>query len=437
MNHSDNDEVIEQEALIHHDNSSFHDETNTTTHTEQESSLSLHPNDYHHPSTRSYGYHFHYYYQYSVVQALRIAPILWLLMVLGFMAASVWITSRDNGATTHGSAVSVSSGSIHNGKVSNISVFDSDNGDYDIQLHNVTDQSDYDTVASATPSINVTDLMAKANVSDRVVTQLDNYRNGTGLLINVHITHHAGTTVCGKLGRAVNARRPAPSFACLLDYKTLSSNATWNATYNPALRPWRYNETDGMIQAVVPDFHMISWEFSHINVPRERPLADTDWEHPQLVSILVVRDPMSRMLARDGWVSKKFPGLLHRDGDTEEEWWEFAHHTRNDNFALRILAGGTCCSGANTSRAFLTQAQELVSRFSFVVDIACLNESLYVIAALTGLSMRPLKPSHAYPPMQERFYNMEIYNYLRDVNQLDIELYEWARQRAVVQCDSL
>jgi len=42
--------------------------------------------------------------------------------------------------------------------------------------------------------------------------QLENYRRGTALMLNVHVTHHGGTTFCDVMGRALH--KTAPNFAC-------------------------------------------------------------------------------------------------------------------------------------------------------------------------------------------------------------------------------
>ena len=53
--------------------------------------------------------------------------------------------------------------------------------------------------------------------------QIANYVDGTALLLNVHITHHAGTSVCHlmkKLG-------PAPGFACMRPGIKERTNQEW------------------------------------------------------------------------------------------------------------------------------------------------------------------------------------------------------------------
>jgi hypothetical protein len=274
------------------------------------------------------------------------------------------------------------------------------------------------------------------SLSQRTQTQIENYKNGKGIMLNIHITHHGGTSVCGLLGKARNARLPAPSFACLMREK-VPTHLTPEGL-NPSADPWNDNETAAMIKGVLPYFHMISWEYSNRHLPRSPPLSATHWEDPNLLSIFVIREPISRMMAGDGWVSKTYPGVTGKVNGTDEEWWEFLRNKRNDNYALSILAAD-CCSGAATKRVHLERAKKLVKRFSFVLDIGCLDQGLEVIARLTGLEIKwpRRQKDHTHVPVKNRFYNAEMYEYAREVNKLDIELYEWARGLALVNCSAL
>jgi len=47
--------------------------------------------------------------------------------------------------------------------------------------------------------------------------QIENYRNEKALMINVHATHHAGTTFCGLMGRHGINGGIAPGFVCMGD----------------------------------------------------------------------------------------------------------------------------------------------------------------------------------------------------------------------------
>ena len=71
--------------------------------------------------------------------------------------------------------------------------------------------------------------------------QLESYRNGSGLILNVHVTHHGGTAVCGVLRSADDVptldgyQSEVPEFACMGDaanisggvYQYTKSNVPW------------------------------------------------------------------------------------------------------------------------------------------------------------------------------------------------------------------
>ena len=82
--------------------------------------------------------------------------------------------------------------------------------------------------------------------------QIESFRNGDGLLMNIHITHHGGTSVCAELGKTLTA----PSFACLGAEK---DNVTQDY---PHYRPWPHNMTATNLAIVHQYFQFISWEFN-------------------------------------------------------------------------------------------------------------------------------------------------------------------------------
>ena len=97
-----------------------------------------------------------------------------------------------------------------------------------------------------------------------------------------------------------------------------------HAGMGPRNTPWRYKQTDHWIRTIRPVFHYISWEYGLSKL--KRSLNDTNFEHPELVSIIVMRHPMERLLSDIGHGHQ----VIH---DTEEEWWEYANNRLTDNFA--------------------------------------------------------------------------------------------------------
>jgi hypothetical protein len=140
-------------------------------------------------------------------------------------------------------------------------------------------------------------VSSNSSASELKAQKIQNYKDGKGIILNIHITHHAGTFLCGRVGKAAGTRG-SPSFACM------GVKPQDNVTIEFPRKPWKYNDTANNIELVRPFFHFISWEFGPMNT-----LKDTDWEHPNLVSVIVMREPISRLLAGDGTKNRKYPAL--------------------------------------------------------------------------------------------------------------------------------
>jgi len=260
--------------------------------------------------------------------------------------------------------------------------------------------------------------------------QLENYRRGTALMINVHITHHGGTTFCGAVGHALN--KTAPNFACLANRP--NDDVSLNYLKH---RPWSYYETAENIYQVRQHFHMISWEFRKHPIPA---LQETNWEDPNLFSVIIMRDPMSRMLAGSAYTRDNYPGI--EENHDLEQWRKFANDSFYDNYALRVLAeDNTGNQGENTERWHLETAKKLVERFTVVLDIACLDDGMAALADMLNITLnvntkkKKRTRTHAHP--RERIGYDEVYEYLLRKFHLDIEMYEWSKAKALVNCSAL
>ena len=99
----------------------------------------------------------------------------------------------------------------------------------------------------------------------------------------------------------------------------------------------------------------------------------------------VTRHPISRAIAGDYNNNQKYPQIFLDNNGTEQDWWNFAKEKRNDNFVLHALSDATCCAGPNTDRKYLEMAKDLVQRFTFVLDIGCLDRGLEKVADILGL----------------------------------------------------
>eukprot|EP00977_Amphora_coffeiformis_P029865 scaffold43139_cov199-Amphora_coffeaeformis.AAC.1 len=261
------------------------------------------------------------------------------------------------------------------------------------------------------------------NVTQQGQEQVQNYLDDKALILNVHITHHGGTTFCHFIGRSVGA----PSFACM-GVRPQDNVTTDDFSKN---YPWSHNQTEEKIEKARQYFHMLSWEFGR---NKARPLAETNWEAPRLVSVLVLRHPLSRMLSGIG---KIYPRIKDGTAD-EEEWWRFAKDKRQDNFALSYLLYRNQGSKEVTAD-HLKAAKKLVRRFTFVLDLSCLGESIAALADVLGIPQSEEKPPQTipHPPPRDRVPFPEVYDYLEHRNRYDIELYEWSKSLSLVKCDEL
>ena len=262
------------------------------------------------------------------------------------------------------------------------------------------------------------------NSEERILTlkerQIRNYVNGTGLMLNIHITHHAGTTFCGKMNKV----GPTPEFACM-GGKTFPSNET-----KLIRKPWAGNDTAFMVQHLRSHFHMVSWEFRGWGNLHHT----TNWEHEKLLSVIVMRDPIDRFMAG---------GKCHKNNikdptpETQHDWWEYANEKCADNYALRVLAPEKgCCD-----RRHLEGAKDLLRRFTFILDQACLDDSMGALADRLNISVDLSKDERKKPKKHEsartRMANDTLYDYVKKKFRRDIELYEWSKTQSLVDCSQL
>ena len=302
----------------------------------------------------------------------------------------------------------------------------------------VTDPLYHPTKAST--SIESADKSTSYSVSKLAKTQLESYKNGTGLILHIHITHHGGTTFCSAVGQATNTIG-APPFACTLATQFAREKLDFIPDPEfPMQDPWQYMETARNIAQIRRRFHFLSWEY-YFEAPFP-PLRETNWEDPNLVSVIIMRDPIERLLAGDGWVASEHRNVYYNNA-SEAEWWAFANDTtRNhtDNFALRILAGQLCCNGKDTERRFLDYAKALVSRFTVILDQACLDESMAALTDILGIQLdsetERFRRQYKQPPVETRIPYRDVYKFLLERNRFDIELYEWSKNISLVDCGS-
>lgn len=118
------------------------------------------------------------------------------------------------------------------------------------------------TTATTTNSAATTTTTTSAPSSNNdhhsaiAATQIENFKQGkkTSLLLNLHITHHGGTTFCAEIGKKLGA----PTFACMGPQEVDHVGNDY-----PKDKPWTHNDTAHKIEIVTQYFKMVSWEFAH------------------------------------------------------------------------------------------------------------------------------------------------------------------------------
>ena len=82
--------------------------------------------------------------------------------------------------------------------------------------------------------------------------QIANYKRGSGLLLNIHITHHAGTFVCAEMKK----HGPVPDFNCMHP-KNGIENSSWPEGLSTKYRPEGMDEMQHYVGLMRPYFHFV------------------------------------------------------------------------------------------------------------------------------------------------------------------------------------
>jgi hypothetical protein len=104
--------------------------------------------------------------------------------------------------------------------------------------------------------------------------QIKHYRHGTGLIVNLHVTHHGGTTVSNVIGRAPNTDG-CPAFACdvVKPEDGVDNMDVWPKS--KYYHPWEHDKTAENIALTRPYFHFVGWENG---AAPKLPFSETNWE---------------------------------------------------------------------------------------------------------------------------------------------------------------
>jgi len=260
--------------------------------------------------------------------------------------------------------------------------------------------------------------------------QIENYRNGTALMIGISITNygasdHEGTALCEAIGKSVGNEKKVPELDC-------KKGSNWDEKSLGKQRsdPWPRKRSRRIVTRTLGYFHMIAWEYH--DFPVHGSLEKTHWSMPEVLSVILMRHPMSRILSA--------PGVRSLGDYDDGQWSEFLEMKRNDNLLLRTLATDKrCCDGADTPPHFLSSAKKLLEYFTYVLDAKCLEEGMKRLAEDLGIRINPTREKlttyhDADALLEEEIKNPERYRELLQKNGPDIELYEWSKSIALVNC---
>lgn len=143
-------------------------------------------------------------------------------------------------------------------------------------------------------------------------------------------TSHLGTDETVVSGRLVQPRIPPPAAVTHKDYPWYSNLKNTVPLKRPSVaedypdyNPWLANEASANIEQSRRAFRFVAWEYR--NPPRPS-LSRTNWEDPLLVSVLIIRDPIARLLAGDGFVLSRFPGVRQYAKDPDSFTGNPSHH---------------------------------------------------------------------------------------------------------------
>lgn len=224
-----------------------------------------------------------------------------------------------------------------------------------------------------------------------------------GPIFNLHVTHHAGRST------QIIARRN-------------SRQVNWVMAFNSLRTP---NET-----TFPKMFEHGTWnDFeSHFGFAGQTygSLDDFRCKENDIVLTTVIRHPMHRVLHYE---------LRSESGQDGCE---------TDNYALRwylgLMCEGPCCGGGFTgadkcvplSEEHLELAKQRVKRFDVILVLEHLDETNKLLCSRLGFSSCDMKTN----PTSHNKVSAEQFETLRKRNALDIQLYEYMKQRAFDMLDA-
>ena len=310
----------------------------------------------------------------------------------------------------------------------------------------------------------------------RTVEKATRYRqNETALIVNLHLgIMHSSTEyrddviyddivndedyICKTIGRSYYVNQQAPRFHCRIDIHQDQLHVVSGPNFPPK-SPWRADETSDNIQAVRKFWHLIDWYNYDADVMENavdgaatsdagqavvdsepRLLADTNWQDPNLISILVMVDPMTRLL-EDSWAffertfpTEDVPYIIKDHSVGSKPWLTFVQESPQ-NYVVQQLGQRHSDPIRIKPKVLVAQAKDLLKRFTFVLDSACLEQGVQQVADILEITVDdPLPDRNNATWTPSKSMPADVYRRLMQLNQLDIELYQWSKTISLVQC---
>jgi hypothetical protein len=306
-----------------------------------------------------------------------------------------------------------------------------------------------------------------------IVEKANNYRvNETALIVNLHLgIMHSSTEykddvfdeeivlgedfICKLIGRSFLVNQLAPRFHCRIDIHQDQLHVAMGPNFPPKT-PWAFEETSDNIKSIRNYWHMIDWynndadiiqedisSVTHVtggNETKQRFLSDTNWKDPNLISILVMVDPMERLLA-DSWsfFERAYPAedasaIINDRSVGSKPWWTFVNENP-DNYVVQQLGQRHTNTKHVKDKELLKKAKELLEEFTFVLDNACLGQGVIEVADILNIIIGDTLPPQSNATLfPKTSMPIDVYQKLIQLNQLDIELYKWSKTISLVQC---
>lgn len=222
---------------------------------------------------------------------------------------------------------------------------------------------------------------------------------------DVHLDGRAGTFICDYMSRIAN-------FSADLDCTPETSAWTYNRSADSATSDHR--------------FQILSWDAG------SDPSSVVNLGDPHIVSIFIMQDPLRLVQAVDELLGGKHSRM--KAAKVREE----AKKIAKNHSTLGLLTGKSCLGGANATRSCFVKARSTLKKFTFVLNQACLADSVNALAFELELPHAKLGRStsdHRDRRVRYRAVNTNsLTEYVLDQLQGDINLYEWSRSMSIVKC---